>query len=55
MGDGECEKVVTICRWVPACWYESTLVEGCKKFFIIIKDEDKDDNNGGFFPHWVST
>lgn len=53
MGVGEREKVVAFHRWVSACWYESAPIQHCKKFFIIIKDED--DISGGFFPHWIST
>ena len=31
---GKREKVVAFCRWVPACWYESAPVHGCKKFSL---------------------
>ena len=55
VGVGERKKIVAFYRWVPPCWYESAPVQDCSKFFIIIKYEVKDDINGGFLPHWVST
>lgn len=42
------EKVVPFCRWVPTYWNDSTPWQICKKCLLIIKEEDKDDNNGGF-------
>lgn len=50
MGDGEQEKVAAFCKGVPTCWYDSGLVQDCKMFYFIIKDEDRDDGNGGFLP-----
>ena len=51
----EQEKVVAVCRWVPAYWYESVLVQDCKQLILYIKRKKKTTTTGGFLPHWVST
>jgi len=55
VGVGERAKVVTFCRWVPTYWYESTLVQDCKTFFLYIKHKSETKSASGFFPHWFST
>jgi len=50
VGAKERVKVVAFYRWLSECWYAFTLVQDCKKFLFILK-EDRDNKKGGFFPH----